>query len=58
MKLGFSVTNLLRHYSSLETIDIVARAGIDCIDFPFYEKIWPSLGLLWRKAPRLAGRRN
>lgn len=38
MKLGFSVTNLLRYYSSLETIDIVARAGIDCIDFPFYEK--------------------
>lgn len=37
MKLGFSITDLLRYFSTAEAVDMLAQAGIECVDFPFYE---------------------
>lgn len=36
MKLGLSIVSLLRYFTSNEVIDILAKAGIECVDFPFY----------------------
>ena len=36
MKLGLSIVSLLKHFTSNEVIDMLAKAGIECVDFPFY----------------------